>query len=62
MLSKMIAELEGLKQVLWIGVHIDVLEYMQMSQYAFQMLTKHQGSLIFPTYHSFLGSLGLLLE
>ena len=35
MLSKNIAKLEKIKNVVWIGVHIDILEYMQMSQYAF---------------------------
>ena len=31
MISKMLAELQNIKQVVWIGVHIDILEYMQMS-------------------------------
>jgi pantothenate kinase len=35
MLSKMIAQLEGIKNVVWIGSHIDILEYMQMAQYLF---------------------------
>ena len=35
MLSKMIAEKENIKNVVWIGAHIDILEYMQMAQYAF---------------------------
>ena len=62
MLSKMIAQLENIKNVVWIGSHIDILEYMQMAQYAFQFLTNDDSKLIFPTYHSFLGSLGLLLS
>jgi pantothenate kinase len=28
MLSKNIAKLENIKNVVWIGVHIDILEYM----------------------------------
>jgi hypothetical protein len=35
---------------------------MQMAQYTFQYLTNDSSKLIFPTYHSFLGSLGLLLS
>ena len=62
MFSKSLAKIEKIKNVVWIGVHIDILEYMQMSQYAFQVLTKGEAKLIFPTYHSFLGSLGLLLS
>lgn len=62
MLSKMIAQLEGIKNVVWIGSHIDILEYMQMAQYLFQFLTEGGVKLIFPTYHSFLGSMGLLLS
>jgi type II pantothenate kinase len=61
-LSKMISELEGIKSVVWIGAHIDILEYMQMLQYNFQFLTNGDSKLVFPTYHSFLGSMGLLLN
>ena len=39
-----------------------MLEYMQMSSDTFGMLAHHEAKLIFPTYHSFLGSLGLLLN
>jgi hypothetical protein len=28
----MIAKIEKLTRVVWIGIHIDVLEYMQMSE------------------------------
>ncbi|CDW82638.1 pantothenate kinase mitochondrial [Stylonychia lemnae] len=59
--SNMIVKLHNLKKVVWIGVHVDLLEYMQMSEQAFSMLAKEQSHLIFPRYHSFLGSLGLLL-
>lgn len=30
-LSRMIAQLHKIKNVIWIGSHIDILEYMQMS-------------------------------
>lgn len=33
--SKIIAQSEKIKRVIWIGSHIDTLEYMQMSEYAF---------------------------
>jgi hypothetical protein len=35
---------------------------MQMSESAFATLTNNEAELMFPTYHSFLGSLGLLLS
>ena len=61
-LSKQIAHLEKIKNVVWIGSHVDMLEYMQMSSDTFGFLAHHEAKLIFPTYHSFLGSLGLLLN
>lgn len=61
-LSKQIAHLEKIKNVVWIGGHVDMLEYMQMSSDTFGFLAHHEAKLIFPTYHSFLGSLGLLLN
>ena len=30
--SSMLAKMHNLKYVVWIGVHIDILEYMQMSE------------------------------
>ena len=33
--SKIIAQTEKIKRVIWIGSHIDTLEYMQMSESAF---------------------------
>lgn len=30
--SSMLAKMHNLKHVVWIGVHIDILEYMQMSE------------------------------
>jgi len=30
--SSMLAKMHNLKHVVWIGVHIDLLEYMQMSE------------------------------
>lgn len=33
--SKIIAQMEKIKRVIWIGTHIDQLEYMQMSEYSF---------------------------
>ena len=30
--SEVISNLHNLKRVVWIGVHIDVLEYMKMSE------------------------------
>jgi len=57
----MIAQIHKIKNVIWIGTHIDILEYMQMSQDTFSFLSKGEQRLNFPTYHSFLGSLGLLL-
>lgn len=59
--SKMIAQQEGIKRVVWIGSHIDMDEYMQMSEKGFSQITNQSAELIFPTYTSFLGSLGLLL-
>jgi hypothetical protein len=58
----MIAKLEGLKKVIWIGMHIDMPEYMSMAQDGYNMISKGEAQLIFPTYHSFLGSLGLLIS
>lgn len=60
--SNVVAQQHGLKRVVWIGLHIDILEYMKMSEEAFNGLTGGKANLIFPTYHSFLGSLGLLLQ
>ena len=60
--SKIIAQMEKIKRVIWIGSHIDLLEYMQMSEYAFASYTNNEAELMFPTYSSFLGSLGLLLS
>ena len=48
--------------MIWIGNHVDMLEYMQMSEDAFARLSQNEAELMFPTYHSFLGSLGLLLS
>ena len=28
----MVAKLQGLKRVVWIGLHVDILEYMKMSE------------------------------
>lgn len=41
-ISRMIAQLHDIKNVVWIGTHIDMLEYMHMSQDAFKFLTKEQ--------------------
>ncbi len=60
--SNVTAKLHNLKRVVWIGLHIDVLEYMKMSEDTFKLLTGGEALLMFPTYHSFLGSLGLLLS
>ena len=30
--SNLVAKLEKIKKVVWIGVHVDIIEYMQMSQ------------------------------
>jgi type II pantothenate kinase len=60
--SNVVAKLQDLKRVVWIGLHIDILEYMKMSEEAFKLLTGGKSVLMFPTYHSFLGSLGLLLQ
>eukprot|EP00347_Sterkiella_histriomuscorum_P019825 403340156 len=60
--SSMIVRLHKIKNVVWIGVHVDVLDYMQMCEKAFDILSKEESNLIFPRYHSFLGSLGLLLS
>ena len=59
--SKILAQVEGIKRVIWIGTHLDHLEYMQLSEYQFATMTNNEQELMFPTYHSFLGSLGLLL-
>lgn len=37
--SNVVAKLQGLKRVVWIGLHIDILEYMKMSEEAFKLLT-----------------------
>ena len=60
--SKILALREGIKRVVMIGSHVDIPEYMQMSEQAFALLTNQEAELIFPTYSSFLGSLGLLLQ
>lgn len=60
--SRLVAKLENIKRVVWIGSHIDLPEYMQMSEHGFARLTNQEAELIFPTYTSFLGSLGLLLS
>jgi len=59
--SKMIAQQHNIKRVVWIGTHVDMVEYMSMCENAFAALSNQEAELIFPTYHSFLGSLGLLL-
>ena len=59
--SKMFAQQEGIKRVVWIGAHVNMDEYMQMSEAGFAQITNQNAELIFPTYTSFLGSLGLLL-
>lgn len=38
--SHMIAKLEGLKRVIWIGMHIDMPEYMSMAQDGYDMISK----------------------
>ena len=30
--SDMVAKLQGLKRVVWIGLHVDILEYIKMSE------------------------------
>jgi len=60
--SRMVAKAENIKRVVWIGGHIDQLEYFYMSSSAFKVISKNEAELIYPTYHSFLGSLGLLLS
>ena len=60
--SRLMAKMENIKRVVWIGSHIDLPEYMQMSEQGFARLTNQEAELIFPTYTSFLGSLGLLLS
>jgi hypothetical protein len=45
-----------------VGAHIDMLEYMQMTSDAFNYLSKGDQAIIFPTYGSFLGSLGVLIS
>ena len=54
--------MENIHRVVWIGSHIDLPEYMQMSEQGFARLTNQEAELIFPSYTSFLGSLGLLLS
>ena len=61
-LSRLIMQKEKIKNVIWIGTHIDMLEYMQMCHDAFNYLSNGEMRLIIPTYHSFLGSLGLLIS
>lgn len=60
--SRLAAKLENIKRVVWIGNHVDLPEYMLMSEQGFARLTNQEAELIFPTYTSFLGSLGLLLS
>lgn len=54
--------MQNIRNVVWMGVHVDIIQYMQMSQYGFMQLTGDKAKLMFPKYHSFLGSLGLLLS
>lgn len=54
--------MEKIKKVVWIGLHVNILDYMHMTGEHFKLLTNGESDLIFPTYHSFLGSLGLLLS
>lgn len=60
--SRLVAKMENIKRVVWIGSHIDLPDYMHMSEQGFARLTNQEAELIFPTYTSFLGSLGLLLS
>ena len=60
--SSMIAKIHGLQRVVWIGLHIDMPQYMEMCEQGLKYLTNDQTELMFPRYHSFLGCLGLLLS
>lgn len=60
--SNVIAQIEGIKRVCWIGNHIMMNEYMKMSEEAFSMISENEAELIFSTYSNFLGSFGLLLS
>ena len=62
MISSMIAKIEKIKNVVWIGATVNVVEYMQMGQDTLETLSNGEQRLIFPTYGSFLGSMGLLLS
>jgi pantothenate kinase len=61
-ISNLVAKSEKMNKVMVIGSHLDVLEFMQMAEMTYSHLTEEQSQLIFPTYSTFLGSLGLLLE
>ena len=58
---RMIMQIEKIHNVIWIGTHVDLLQYMQMTQDAFNYLSTGEQRIIFPKYSSFLGSLGILL-
>lgn len=61
--SKMIAQRENLKHIVWIGSHIDVLEYYEMLEFGAENIyfPGNPARLIFPTYGAFLAALGLLI-
>ena len=61
--SKMIAQRENLKHIVWIGSHIDVLEYHEMLEFGAENIyfPGNPARLIFPTYGPFLAALGLLI-
>lgn len=59
---RQIMQLENIEYVTWIGTHIDILTYMQMTSDAFEYLSKGEKKIIFPTYASFLGSLGVMIS
>lgn len=62
MLSDMVARTEKITNVVWVGGTVVIDEYMQMAQDTLKTLSGGKCRLIFPTYGSFLGSLGLLLS
>ena len=61
--SKMIAQQQNLKHIVWIGSHIDVLEYYEMLEFGAENIyfPGNPARLIFPTYGAFLAALGLLI-
>jgi len=61
LMSRIVAEKQQIKNILWIGTHIDSVELMKMSEYSMGVVSGGTRSLMFSTYHSYLPSLGLLL-